>query len=353
MHADHDQAVVAVGLRPGANIGDRAQAVDAGIGPEADHDDLAAQPLRRQRRRVQPFHRARQRRQRALDRQGGLRLPGRHRRARRIGHLDSGWHAIACAGYGRAGPVQQLLLERGGCCGRNPRQETGIQPERDRCDANEDRRAEATTDPLAGAERRLHGGEHATPGQQRQRERRRSTGRIGEQQQGGAGACALQRRAGQDQPEDRTGARRPEEAGRDAEQERRQHGGVALRPALPDRLGKPRTGGDQRPGHPLGKLGDQQGQAEDREQHDGRQAAILVRLDGPAPADRGERGDAGEGERHADEHRQTAAQERLLGAREHERKHRQDARADDRQHPGEIRHREQDHLRVTWFRRPP
>ena len=47
VHADHDQALVAVCLRPGADIGDRAQAVDAGIGPEADHDDLAAQPLRR------------------------------------------------------------------------------------------------------------------------------------------------------------------------------------------------------------------------------------------------------------------------------------------------------------------
>src|SRR4029078_12050661 len=47
-------------------------------------------------------------------------------------------------------------------------------------------------------------------------------------------------RAGQDQPEDRTGARRPEQAGRDAEQERWQHGTVALRPALTARLGEPR-----------------------------------------------------------------------------------------------------------------
>ena len=45
-----------------------------------------------------------------------------------------------------------------------------------------------------------------------------------------------------------------------------------------------------------------------------------------------------------DQQRQAAAHERLVGAREHERQHRQDARADDGQHAAEIGQDEKDHL---------
>ena len=41
MDADHDQPVLAVALVPRLHIGDRAQAVDAAVGPEVDHHDLA------------------------------------------------------------------------------------------------------------------------------------------------------------------------------------------------------------------------------------------------------------------------------------------------------------------------
>ncbi len=41
--ADHDQAVVPVLLGPGADIGQGAQPVDAGVGPEVDQHDPAAQ----------------------------------------------------------------------------------------------------------------------------------------------------------------------------------------------------------------------------------------------------------------------------------------------------------------------
>ena len=41
--ADDDEPVVAVLLVPGLEIGQRAQAVDAGVGPEVDQHDLAAQ----------------------------------------------------------------------------------------------------------------------------------------------------------------------------------------------------------------------------------------------------------------------------------------------------------------------
>ena len=43
VHADHHQSLVLVLLGPGADIGQRAQPVDAGVGPEIDEHDLAAQ----------------------------------------------------------------------------------------------------------------------------------------------------------------------------------------------------------------------------------------------------------------------------------------------------------------------
>jgi len=48
--ADHHEALVAVLVRPGLDIGQGPQAVDAGVGPEIDHHDLAAQALGAQRR---------------------------------------------------------------------------------------------------------------------------------------------------------------------------------------------------------------------------------------------------------------------------------------------------------------
>ena len=46
VHADDDQAVAAVARVPGLEVGQRAQAVDARVGPEVDEHDLAAQRLR-------------------------------------------------------------------------------------------------------------------------------------------------------------------------------------------------------------------------------------------------------------------------------------------------------------------
>ena len=50
MDADHHQALIAILVGPSPDIGQRAQPVDAGEGPELDEDDLAAQFRRRQRR---------------------------------------------------------------------------------------------------------------------------------------------------------------------------------------------------------------------------------------------------------------------------------------------------------------
>ena len=49
MDADDRQAVLAVLRVPGGQVGQRAQAVDAAVGPEVDQDDAAAQRAQRQR----------------------------------------------------------------------------------------------------------------------------------------------------------------------------------------------------------------------------------------------------------------------------------------------------------------
>ena len=76
VHADHHQSLILVFLGPRADIGKRAQPVDAGIGPEVDEDDLAAQAGRRQRLRVEPPGRAAKRRQ--LTFYGQVNCGGRH-----------------------------------------------------------------------------------------------------------------------------------------------------------------------------------------------------------------------------------------------------------------------------------
>jgi hypothetical protein len=67
--AEHDQPLVLVVLGPGAEVGKGAEPVDAGVGPEVDQEDPAAQVRRRERRRVEPAAGAGERRQVTLDRQ--------------------------------------------------------------------------------------------------------------------------------------------------------------------------------------------------------------------------------------------------------------------------------------------
>jgi hypothetical protein len=65
--ADHGQAVVPVLGCPGPQVGERAQPVDAGVGPEVDEDDLSAQALGRERVGVEPSRRALERREATFD----------------------------------------------------------------------------------------------------------------------------------------------------------------------------------------------------------------------------------------------------------------------------------------------
>ena len=56
--ADDRQPAVAVALVPSLDVGQRAQAVDARVGPEVDQHDAAAQARKRERLRVQPVRHA-------------------------------------------------------------------------------------------------------------------------------------------------------------------------------------------------------------------------------------------------------------------------------------------------------
>jgi hypothetical protein len=75
--ADHDQPLVLVALGPGADIGQGAEPVDAGVGPEVDQHDAAAELGRCQRRRVDPSGRAVETRQVPFNRQLGRGVGGR------------------------------------------------------------------------------------------------------------------------------------------------------------------------------------------------------------------------------------------------------------------------------------
>jgi hypothetical protein len=52
--ADHDQPLILILLGPRADIGERAEPVDAGIGPEVDENDLPLHVRSAERGRVEP-----------------------------------------------------------------------------------------------------------------------------------------------------------------------------------------------------------------------------------------------------------------------------------------------------------
>src|SRR5262249_23740681 len=85
VHADDDEAVAVVAGVPGLQVGQRADAVHARVGPEVDEDDLAAQLAQRQRARagrVYPLRDLREVRGGAVVAQGVGRAPGGDRRGR-------------------------------------------------------------------------------------------------------------------------------------------------------------------------------------------------------------------------------------------------------------------------------
>ena len=167
MHADHHQALVLVFLRPGANIRNRAQAVDAGIGPEIDQHDLALQILRRQRRRVQPFGRAVERRQIGLRPASAWSSPdalsspaglgAHHRRAATASSPNCRADAIC-----QAGPVPATVVLPTERLVRKP----VSRPSAIATTAASTAAPRPAPDPLTGTERTLHRSEHPSADEQ-------------------------------------------------------------------------------------------------------------------------------------------------------------------------------------------
>ena len=106
VHADHDQPAADVFPGPGADIGQLAEPVDAGVGPEVDQDHLPAQAVRRQRGRIEPPGRAAEGRQLTLEGQpdrGRVQSSGRapvrfHRGVRNTATTRRRSPACACDG---------------------------------------------------------------------------------------------------------------------------------------------------------------------------------------------------------------------------------------------------------------
>ena len=154
-------------------------------------------------------------------------------------------------------------------------------------------------------------------------------------------ARALDRGGGEDDSEDRPGARRPQQAGGDAEHQR---GPDALLPRPPALLRQARTERDQRPGHPV-------------RQRSGRPERSRTERAGPAPPSGRSHWRAPPSRRRPPpasrrRRRSTAiptSSGNVLrmklppGAGEHERQHRQDARADDGQDSAEISEQDDQH----------
>src|SRR5436190_18983497 len=54
VNADHDEAVLAIFLVPRLHVRQRPQAVDAAVGPEIDHNDLAFELVAGERAGIEP-----------------------------------------------------------------------------------------------------------------------------------------------------------------------------------------------------------------------------------------------------------------------------------------------------------
>src|SRR6202034_4759474 len=80
---------------------------------------------------------------------------------------------------------------------------------------------------------------------------------------------------------------------------------------------------DEGPGQAVGEFRKEQRDAEQSQKRDRDIASVFIGLHSPAAAHRRQRGDDREGQAHANQHRQAATKERLGGAGENERQHRQ------------------------------
>jgi hypothetical protein len=109
VHADDHQAVVLVLLGPGADVREGPEPVDAGVGPELDQDDLAAQLGCRRWRRIEPSGRPAKKGQPTSE--GWLHRCERHQRHHAVGLGQHRKHQAAVLGERSHRP--DGLVERG------------------------------------------------------------------------------------------------------------------------------------------------------------------------------------------------------------------------------------------------
>ena len=224
MDADHHQPMILIFVVPTLHIGQRAQAIDAGISPEIDEHHLAAQPLRRQGWRIQPGRGSAERRQVPFDGQTcgmlGLRhhgAAGHHHGAagRRIVHGHH--HPRILRRHGRLDAADEGTLQPAGPRERQTRQHRRIPAEHDGHHGEQHDGAQPPPHPFARAQRFLEGGKYPSTGENGGSQRCGGARRIGEQQQGGARVRPRNRGARQHQPEDWTRAGRPQQSRRHSE----------------------------------------------------------------------------------------------------------------------------------------
>src|SRR6476620_1719736 len=98
-------------------------------------------------------------------------------------------------------------------------------------------------------------------------------------------------------------------------------------------------------------MGKEERHPEQRQKRDRNAATKTVGFYRPAAGDSRQCRDCAERQRHAGKHRQSAADEGAVGPRKHERKNRENTRADDRKNAPDIGKEEQDHLLNFSLRR--
>ena len=219
VHADDDEAVAPVARVPGLEVGQRAQAVDAGVGPEVDEHDLAAQRSQAERLaagRVEPAlvagevrGGAQARQARAFD---ALAPRRRDREARRAAQV------VEPAGHGMGGlEAVRRVDERGGQVVGDGRLEAHVEVRRHGHAGEHEDGGQRALESRA-ARRGAHAPREGAPAE---RQRQQHDGRA--QREGEADGQRARRRGsdGDDRGQDRPRARGVDEAQRGADEQAR------------------------------------------------------------------------------------------------------------------------------------
>src|ERR1700730_6793753 len=123
-----------------------------------------------------------------------------------------------CGGPVYANPVEQRLFDRRRACERNPRKKLHIQTGGDENHPGKYGDSKTAAQPFADAKSSLEKRQHSSASRKRQGKGCRRAEGVGQEQKRGPSARAVERGTGQDEAEDRTGARCPQQPRGDAEE---------------------------------------------------------------------------------------------------------------------------------------